>query len=213
MNEFDIRVISSKWAKEFVRNHHYARGSHNGPSPCFGLFNNGKLIGVCMFATPGSPTVRRSVFGPKYKDHVTELHRLVILDDTPRNTESWFVARCLKMLKQLKPHIWAVISFADPTEGHVGTIYQALNFKYYGRSGPARFYMDQDGRLRHPRQCGVNISLEEASRRGWVPVAREGKHRYVIFLPNDRKHKRELERLCILKFEPYPKKVVTRHDG
>ena len=172
-------------AKEFVREHHYAHGSHNGPSPCYGLYEENELIGVLMFATPCSEAVRSSLFGKEHKDAVTELHRLVILDGTPRNTESWFIARCLRLLLEDKPKIRGIISFADPTAGHVGTIYKASNFLIAGRSGKAVFYRDQDGRLRHPRQCGVNISKAEAHRRGWTAETRLGKYRYIkIVGPN-----------------------------
>ena len=34
------------------------------------------------------------------KMSVTELHRLVGLDDTARNSESWFIARALRLLKK-----------------------------------------------------------------------------------------------------------------
>ncbi len=208
LDNYYVEEIRCEVGKKFVRDHHYSHGSHNGPSGCYGLFDKDILIGVCLFATPCSENVRSSVFGKEYKQHVAELHRLVILDVTPRNTESWFVSRCLKLYKQKRPHIWAVVSFADGTEGHAGTIYQALNFNYYGVSGKARFYRDVDGRLRHPRQNGVNISVAEATSRGWTIAKREGKHRYVIFLPDDKRHLRQLQQMCVLQYSQYPKGTV-----
>lgn len=179
--DYTVKQITARDAKMFIHLHHYSHGSHNGPSPCFGLYNNNKiLIGVCMFATPCSEAVRASVFGKEHKDRVTELHRLAIIDDTPKNTESWFVSRCFKLLKIIKPNIRGIVSFADPTEGHLGIIYQALNFYYYGRSGKTRFYRDSNGRLRHPRQNGVNIKVKEAEAMGWKSEMRLGKHRYVM---------------------------------
>ena len=87
-------------AKEYIIEHHYSHGCHNGPSPCYGLFEKEKLIGVLMFATPCSENVRSSVFGKEYKDSITELHRLHILDCTPSNTESWFISQCFKKIKK-----------------------------------------------------------------------------------------------------------------
>lgn len=203
-DDFDVKEIPASEGKEFVRRYHYSRGSHNGPSGCYGLFRGKELIGVLLFATPNSENVRASVFGPEYVGHVAELHRLVVLDGTPTNTESWFIARALKLYKKKRPHVWAVVSFADSTEGHQGTIYQATNFHYYGKSSSARFYLDGDGRLRHPRQNGRNITMEEARERGWTAVRRQPKHRYCLFLPDDRRHKRTLLLLCRLDFQPYP---------
>ncbi len=196
MIDYQIKQIPSRLAKEYIHKYHYSHGSHNGPSPCFGLYDNENLIGCMMFATPCSEAVRASVFGKEYKNNVTELHRLHILDCTPKNTESWFIARCLKLLKQLKPQIWAVLSFSDKTEGHEGVIYKATNAYRLGSTGRSIFYIDQDGRLRHPRQSGVNITLALADEMGWKPVKREAKNRYLWLLPDDKRHKKELIKLC-----------------
>lgn len=203
--DYRVEPISSKSGKEFVIEHHYSHGIHNGPM-CFGLFYLDSLVGVCAFATPSSENVRASIFGPDYKRGVTELHRLVLLDEVPKNAESFFIVRALKELKKQRPYYNAVISFADATQNHLGIIYQATNAMYCGTSSPATFYLDQNGRLRHPRQNGVNIKAPEAKLRGWIPTKREGKHRYVYLLPDNKTHLKELKRLFKLETKPYPKK-------
>lgn len=196
MINYQIQKIPAKLAKEYIHKYHYSHGSHNGPSPCFGLFDDTSLIGVLMFATPCSENVRASVFGKEYVNHVIELHRLHILDITPRNTESWFISRCLKLLKQLRPEIWSVLSFSDTTEGHSGIIYKATNAYRIGTTGKATFYLDENNRLRHPRQIGINITKEMAKERGWTPVTRECKNRYLWLLPVSKHNKKELIQLC-----------------
>lgn len=191
-----VRQISCKKAKEYIIKHHYSHGCHNAPSPCFGLFDNNKLIGVLMFACPCSENVRASVFGDKYKDNVTELHRLHILDVTPKNTESWFIVRCLKLLKELKPQIEAVISFSDTTIGHNGTIYKATNAYRAGTTSKTVFYIDSNGRLRHPRQQGINITLEMAQNKGWEPVERDSKNRYLYLLAFDKRDAKRIKARC-----------------
>jgi len=200
--------MKSGEAKDYIRKNHYSKSCHNGPSPCYGLYTRDNrlpgghaLVGVLCFATPCSENVRSSVFGPDYKDNVTELHRLFIKDsycgrDTPKGTESWFISRCLKMLKKDRPHIWAVLTFADSTEGHKGTIYRATNAKFCGMTSKATFYLDREGALRHPRQNGSNVSVEDAITRGWCPVKRWAKYRYLYLLPDSKGHKKKLERLC-----------------
>ena len=204
--DYDVRRVPGGAGKEFIKEHHYSRGCHNGPMT-WGLFSGDRLIGVCAFATPSSEAVRASLWGAEHKSYVTELHRLVILDETPKNTESWFISRALKGLKSEKPVIWGVLSFADGTEGHVGTIYQATNALYLGTTGSkATFYRDETGRLRHPRQNGENISKQEAELRGWEPERREPKHRYLFLLPNSRAHKRWLLDNLNREVQEYPKK-------
>lgn len=159
---YEVKRVDCKTAKEYIRKHHYSHGSHNAPSPCYALYEKDAIIGCLMFATPCSEAVRSSIFGSEYKDSVIELHRLHILDITPKNTESWFIARCLKLLKEDRPQTKAIISFSDTTEGHNGTIYQASGFYFIGKTSPTTFYVDENGRLRHPRQNGINITKEMA---------------------------------------------------
>lgn len=201
-----VERIRSKIGKVFVIEHHYSHGIHNGPM-CWGMFDGERLVGVLAFATPCSENVRASVWGREHVNRVTELHRLVILDEYGRNSESWFIARALHQLHASRPDIWGVLSFADATQGHVGTIYQATNAIYTGTSARARFYLDASGRLRHPRQNGVNITPAMARERGWTPIMREGKHRY-LFIITGRNHRRVLERTMLLPRLPYPKEVT-----
>lgn len=196
-NNYTVAVMKYKEAREYIKANHYSKGCHNGASPNFGLYDQGKLIGCLMFATPCSENVRASVFGVDYKNHVTELHRLHILDCTPKNTESWFIAEVFRILKKIKPQIWAVISFADSTEGHEGTIYKATNAYRLGITGTeSRFFIDETGRLRHPRQCGVNITKEKVEKNGWKFMKRGAKNRFLWILPDDKRHKRELLKLA-----------------
>ena len=196
MNKYTVRLVNCKTAKEYIHTHHYSHGSHNGPSPCYGLFDVEGMIGCCMFATPCSENVRSSLWGAENKNRVIELHRLHILDCTPKNTETFFISQCLGQLKSDRPELWGVITFADTTQGHTGTIYKASNAYRLGSTGDAWFYLDENGRLRHPRQAGVNISLNAATIKGWSRVRRKAKNRYLWLLPDDKRHKKWLVKNC-----------------
>lgn len=196
MINYEVKRIPCKMAKEYLIEHHYSHGCHNAPSPCYGLFDGDKLIGALAFATPCSENVRASVFGEEYKSWVIELHRLHVLDGTPKNTESYFIAKCLKLLKEDNPKIRAVISFSDSTQGHHGIIYQATHFFYCGKTGKATFYLDQDGRLRHPRQNGVNITKAMAKDKGWPPTTRFAKNRYLYILSHSKVERKNLIKMC-----------------
>ena len=196
MINYEIKRIDCNTAKRYIQENHYSHGSHNGPSPCYALYDGNNMIGCLMFATPCSEAVRASVFGEDYKDSVTELHRLHILDCTPKNTESWFISRCLKLLKKDKPQIKAVLSFSDTTQGHNGTIYKATNAYRVGHTAGALFYIDEDGRLRHPRQNGINITKKMAEDRGWKPSKRGQKNRYLWILAHNKTERKHLKKLC-----------------
>ena len=62
---------------------------------------------------------------------VLELRRLALIDNTPKNTESYFIGNILRDLKRTKLYD-GVLSYSDPNHGHRGIIYRASNFKYIG---------------------------------------------------------------------------------
>jgi hypothetical protein len=196
VREYTVVHISSTVGKQYIKDNHYSHGIHNG-AMCFGLIYGETLIGVCAFATPCSENVCSSIFGYDERRSITELHRLHILDGTPKNAESYFIVRALKGLKKYKPKYNAVITFADSTVGHNGTIYKATSAYRIGKTkSSATFYLDENNRLRHPRQNGINITKENAEKMGWKPIKRSFKYRYLYLLANDKRHKRELIKMC-----------------
>lgn len=185
----------------FIKAHHYSRTSHGGPVG-YARYEDGAIVSMATFTVGCSQAARARLLGPEYTDRVWELARVVNLH--PSRDTGRFVAAALRCFRMDYPRVAAVVTFADPTEGHHGGLYQALNALYLGRSGAATFYRDQDGALRHPRQNGVNISRSEAESRGWTVERREGKHRYVWLLgsPSQRRHLRNSLGYDVL---PYPK--------
>ena len=145
-----VMEIGSHLAAVTVTRRHYL---HRRPpiSRAFGLFSGHQLVGVCTFGVPASRHVQLSAC-PSEPQFVIELNRLWVSDEMPRNTESWFVSRCLS---RLGPFI--VISYADSAAGHYGGIYRALNFKFAGmtdedRKTP-RFDYVVNGGAKHSRDA------------------------------------------------------------
>ena len=201
---YTVKQMASLDGRAYIVDNHYTGGCHRRPM-CWGLYDDdGVANGVIAFATPSSEAVRASFFGSEHKDKVTELHRMHLQDGHERNATTWFIARALEGLKAYRPNIIAVVSYADATEGHLGTVYQAANALYLGTTAVATFYRDEAGVLRHPRQCGVNITPDMAAERGWTPERRAAKHRY-LFLVGTRREKRwALDHLRQTSL-PYPK--------
>lgn len=120
-----VQTICSRLAREVAEREHYM---HRKPmvSKAFGLYDGGRLTGVCVYGTPASRHLQLGAY-PSDPGRVLELNRLWVSDEMPRNTESWFVSRTLKELDQRM-----VVSYADTVQGHVGHVYRALNFHYAG---------------------------------------------------------------------------------
>ena len=112
----------------------------------FELLDEGEIVGLAVFGQPCSANVEK-----KYGMGTLELRRFYCLDHMPYNTESWFLSRCLKILR--KTIHKCVVTYSDPNQGHFGTIYKATNFKYLGKENSI-----------NPRVCiykGKRISMRE----------------------------------------------------
>jgi hypothetical protein len=123
-----VRRIENKATYPFLLNIHYAKRIPS-ISYAFGLFDDEELIGVITYGTPMSSTLRKHVCGAENMSKVLELNRLCLLNNQ-KNEASFLISKSLKLL----PAPSVVVSFADPSQGHSGIVYQATNFGYYGLS-------------------------------------------------------------------------------
>jgi len=97
------------------------------------------LIGAALFGALGMANNWKK-FAEK-EDDVIELHRLCCIDNTLKNTESFFISRCLRWLRQ-NTNIRMVVSYADENHNHKGIIYQASNFIYLGTTTPSKMILN-----------------------------------------------------------------------
>lgn len=184
MQGWMVGTLDSKTAARLVVAKHYL---HRRPpiSHAFGLYVRGTLMGVVTYGTPASRHLQMSAC-PSDPSRVIELNRLWLDDELGPNSESWFVARTLRMLP---PRI--VVSYADPLFGHIGYIYRALNFQYAGwtdmdRKTPRYDYIPMDP-TQHTR---------EAFRTGYSHRRRRvAKVKYWITTGNKRE-RRDLAVIC-----------------
>jgi len=128
---FKILEIEYSTCLSFCQQWHYSKTCPPGYE-YFGLYNNEKLIAVICY---GTPAMRNQL---KCYGVDVELRRLCCIDDTPKNTESYFISHTLKIIKN--KGYKKVLSLADPSFNHTGNIYKATNFKYMGeeRGGGSR---------------------------------------------------------------------------
>ena len=126
----DIKVIniSAPVARAFVKRWHYSHTSVRNSQLHFGAVIGDRLVGAMQF---GPPMDKRKVLGlvrdTAWND-MLELNRMVMLDDTPPNSESRFLGVALRLVRRQYPNIEWVLSFADATQCGDGTIYRATGF-------------------------------------------------------------------------------------
>ncbi len=156
-----VEAIDEKPAKAFVLAHHYA-ASYPAARCRVGLYLGRRLAGVAVFSVPMNERTVPAYFADLAPLAGVELGRLVLLDELAANAESWFIARAFRILRRELPAIAGVVSYSDPLErttaagelvkpGHVGTVYQATNAAYRGRSSARTLLVAPDGRIASPR--------------------------------------------------------------
>ena|GEM_PF-1160166 len=136
VKEFKVSPVTRSMIKGFIERWHYL-GSINGVRDdyCFALYAEHNMIGAALFGSPAMPGVVES-YNEKGTLVVTELRRLCCIDNTPRNTESYFIGKMLRWLKH-NSKVDVVLSYADLTYDHEGIIYKATNFELVGQSPPS----------------------------------------------------------------------------
>lgn len=94
--------------------------------------NPGTAVGCVVFSAPPREVCAR------YGGTTWELARLYLLDDVPKNAETWLIAQSVKYIKRSHPEVKHLVSYADPSAGHKGTIYRAGNWRSDGRTDDER---------------------------------------------------------------------------
>ena len=217
MNKYKITKIKNEECKEWFLHKHYAKRLPS-VSYAFGLYKNNLLLGICSYGRPVAHTLIKHAFNGHYQDNFLELNRLVVNDNLPKNSLSFFVSATLKQL----PSPVVVVSYADTSLNHHGYIYQATNFIYTGLSAKRTDYkikgmehlhsasvMDHAGRGLEKGKIeklkaiyGNNLYLKDRPR----------KHRY-FYLIGTKKQKKEM--LANLAYEVcnYPKGNNKRYNA
>lgn len=144
--------IPVKVARPFIATFHYSRTMPDSTRFAYGLEYGGRIVGVCTFGMGCGKNQYTSVIPTIQKGQYIELTRLWCEDTLGRNTESWFISRCIKRLPE---EIKLILSFSDEKQHHSGTIYQAMNFFYLGVNKGGKMMVGPDGIEKHPRLIGI----------------------------------------------------------
>ena len=146
------------------------------------------------------------------RNYLNKLRKMDILEYAmPKNTESRLIAGAVKLLP---PRVRLLMSFADESRGHRGTIYQATNFGYFGMTAGGKMLVTEDGiekhprllgiyRMRHPETYGKMESDEIMRRLGYTYKEAGKKHRYARALGPPRRRRKDAASMAPMT-EAYP---------
>lgn len=180
-----IKDVELKDARLFVDKYHYS-GTIGNSTYRYGCYYNNILIALCSFGniTRNESATRLGV--NSYE--ILELTRLCIHPKyQKKNLASWFISRCVNEIMKLNKYK-CLISFADTTYNHDGTIYKASNWKNDGVVPPSYWYVDKDGYVMHKKTLwdhAKKMSITEneyAEKYNYTKIAGKEKIRYVYNL-------------------------------
>lgn len=173
MGVITIEPIAYNHAYELVNAFHYLGKKRFIGQHAFGLVEDLIVIGAVVYSPLSVPNSAQSAFGlPRGNySYLLEMSRLVLEPQlNGKNYGSQLIGQSLRQLK--KRGIKAVISYADSSR-HVGSIYQAANFDYYGLSPQkSDFHIEGGSVLMRGKSKGLKGE--------WKPRSR--KHRYVYLI-------------------------------
>ena len=204
-----IKEIDSKLANRLIIENHYSGTVPKGVKFHLGIFIDEILYGVAQFGYGIRPKQSCKWVEGTNSDEYLELNRLWISDQLGKNAESNSISKALKYVKEKKPELKWIISFADGMMGKVGTIYQATNFIYTGFRKDGGIWMTKQGERIHSislwhKHGTINRGVLEGIYGKPLYKVFGGQHRYFYFY--DKGLIKELQ----VKILPYPKQCDTK---
>ncbi len=136
---YEVHHITHSVAVAYCEQRHYLK-TFPADQVRFGMFHKGRLVGVAVFGVPTNVLVLTNWLPDlvPYKESMA-FQRLVLDDLVPACGESWFMARCRELL--VARGVYGTVTFADPSQGHCGIIYQADNWTYAGQTDASEVFV------------------------------------------------------------------------
>jgi hypothetical protein len=200
VRDFQVVPVPFTNVRQFIDKWHYSHSRIPTIRHAFALMHDNDMIGAIAYGLMPMKGAWKAYtdYGVTKETDVLDLRRLCCIDDTPRNTESYFIGKTIKWIKKNTDYK-IIVSYADPHHGHAGTIYKASNFKYLGTTSPGKVivwndkcYHDKtvrDYSRSHFRKTGekipvrIAVELKSALESGEAHyITTPGKHIYVYHL-------------------------------
>lgn len=197
MSKADLRVdwATHEAAKYACEHWHYSRVLPPSKTAKIGVWECGKFVGVVVFGVGATSDLCKR-YGLQMQEGC-ELVRVALTHHA--NPVSRIVGIALKMIKKKYSGLRLCVSFADPEQGHCGSIYQAMNWVYTGTTSSSDEYLYRGkrwhGRAFRHKHKGMEKHPDVTTIKGSV------KYRYLMPLDAEMR-----ERILPLS-KPYPKRT------
>ena len=175
--DYEIRDCPLHEAAAFISATHYARGCANTAVYVHGLYRGDTLVGAALWMPPTK--VCAQTVHPEWR-RVLALSRLAIAPGEPQNAASILIGESVRRIRRDRK--WkALVTFADESQGHSGTIYRATNWVYVGRTKPEPRWEDASGR-QVARKATKSRTAAQMDALGYRMVGKFSKHKFILVL-------------------------------
>lgn len=227
IGELEIRPVTKDemdTAKDHILNKHYIRRWPKAVQAVLGVYKDGKQIGTLLYGIGTRAQSAREIFQNEdgtpamQNNQMWELQRAFTTDEAKKevpNLGSMIISRGNEWIRQNaktkdgKP-VKAVISYADSSAGHKGSVYQSTNATYLGEQRPLLFYVvtnPKNGNFARRSKITAK-EMHILKDKGFTvekmkPEA--GKHKFVYALGKDQKDRDQLLAKIVKPIFDYPK--------
>lgn len=189
-----IARANTKAINYACKNFHYSKSV---PAVQYGynIYNdNDEWCGVILYGGGANNNMPKS-FG-KNAGEVLELVRVAL--NGKQETTSKAVAMSLKQLHKENPLCEIVVSYADHRQKHLGTIYQATNWIYVGKTITSDTQYFYKGKWTHERT--INAQKNKEQLKATLPK-RENSNKFKYVFCFNKRERKEYLKIAL----PYPK--------
>jgi hypothetical protein len=127
---------------------------------------------------------------------VLELERVAL--NGKQEYTSQAVAMALKKLHEENPLVKMIVSYADHRQHHIGTIYQATNWIYLGKSMNANVQYFYNGKWTHKRSIDARKDGNELKK---ILPTRSASNKFKYVFVFDKRLRKKYQKMAL----PYPK--------
>lgn len=197
-HELHLDWCSHEAAKYAVEKWHYTKILPAGKLIRIGVWERKTFIGCVIFGRGANNNI-----GKPYSLEQTEVCELVRVSLRKHESSvSRIMSISLRLMKKICPKMRLVISYADPIQGHAGTIYQASNWIYCGKSQPQRAVVINGKQVHKRTACSLFGTIK-----GMERTEVFSKHKYLM--PLDEEMRSRITPLA----RPYPKRAESAESG
>lgn len=149
--DYDVTGVDHASAADMIKAYHYARGCAGTSTVRHGLRRcvDGVLVGAALWMPPTAGAAKalaaRLLADEARHREVLVLSRLVVAPNMPANAAGLLLGGSTREV--WRDSRWnLLVTYADTSEGHVGTIYRATGWVFDGETEPQPRYT-VDGRM------------------------------------------------------------------